>query len=74
MMRDGVHDLMGSALSDKNGHNRYDVADATVQRLLEDPVPLFGRKGGYVYILPETKPLEAVFPRLIVQAAPRSTA
>ena len=30
--------------------------------------PLFGRKGGYVYILPETKPLEAIFPRLIVQA------
>ncbi|MGR6327799.1 hypothetical protein ACU5AX_01910 [Sphingomonas sp. XXL09] len=31
--------------------------------------PLFGRKGGYVYILPDTKPLETVFPRLIVQAA-----
>ena len=29
--------------------------------------PLFGRKGGYVYILPDTKPLEAVFPRLLVQ-------
>lgn len=30
--------------------------------------PLFQRKGGYVYILPDTKPLEAVFPRLLVQA------
>lgn len=30
--------------------------------------PLFGRKGGYVYILPDTKPLETVFPRLMVQA------
>ncbi len=30
--------------------------------------PLFRRKGGYVYILPDTKPVEAVFPRLRVQA------
>ncbi|MET0308049.1 MAG: hypothetical protein ABW023_05020 [Sphingomonas sp.] len=30
--------------------------------------PLFGKKGGYVYILPDTKPLETVFPRLRVQA------
>ncbi|MGP7796994.1 hypothetical protein [Sphingomonas sp. CLY1604] len=30
--------------------------------------PLFGRRGGYVYILPDTKPLETVFPRLMVQA------
>ncbi|WEK42172.1 MAG: hypothetical protein P0Y64_12300 [Candidatus Sphingomonas colombiensis] len=30
--------------------------------------PLFQRKGGYVYILPDTKPLEVVFPRLRVQA------
>jgi hypothetical protein len=29
--------------------------------------PLFQKKGGYVYILPDTKPLEAVFPRLLVQ-------
>jgi hypothetical protein len=28
----------------------------------------FRKKGGYVYILPDTKPLEAVFPRLRVQA------
>jgi len=30
--------------------------------------PLFRRKGGYVYVLPDTKPLEVVFPRLRVQA------
>ena len=30
--------------------------------------PLFQRKGGYVYILPDTKPIEAVFPDLLVQA------
>lgn len=29
--------------------------------------PLFQRKGGYVYVLPDTKPLEEVFPRLRVQ-------
>lgn len=30
--------------------------------------PLFRKKGGYVYILPDTKPLEVVFPRLRVLA------
>ncbi|MDO7843345.1 hypothetical protein [Sphingomonas immobilis] len=30
--------------------------------------PLFQRRGGYVYVLPDTKPLEAVFPRLRVAA------
>ncbi len=30
--------------------------------------PLFRKKGGYVYVLPDTKPLEEVFPRLRVQA------
>lgn len=29
--------------------------------------PLFRKRGGYVYVLPDTKPLEAVFPRLRVQ-------
>lgn len=29
--------------------------------------PLFRKKGGYVYILPDTKPLEVVFPPLRVQ-------
>lgn len=36
--------------------------------------PLFRRKGGYVYILPDTKPLEAVFPRLLVQPFLAATA
>lgn len=30
--------------------------------------PLFQKKGGYVYVLPDTKPIEEVFPRLRVQA------
>ena len=30
--------------------------------------PRFQKKGGYVYVLPDTKPLETVFPRLRVQA------
>lgn len=30
--------------------------------------PLFRKKGGYVYVLPDTKPLEVVFPRLRAQA------
>ncbi|MDV3456075.1 hypothetical protein RZN05_03705 [Sphingomonas sp. HF-S4] len=30
--------------------------------------PLFQKKGGYVYILPDTKPIEEVFPRLRVHA------
>lgn len=29
--------------------------------------PLFRKKGGYVYILPDTRPMEDVFPRLRVQ-------
>lgn len=30
--------------------------------------PLFQRKGGYVYVLPDTKPLDVVFPRLRIQS------
>jgi len=30
--------------------------------------PLFQRKGGYVYVLPDTKPIEAVFPGLWTRA------
>ena len=29
--------------------------------------PLFLKKGGYVYVLPDTKPLETVFPGLLAQ-------
>ena len=35
--------------------------------------PLFRKKGGYVYVLPDTKPLEVVFPRLRVQALANGT-
>jgi hypothetical protein len=36
--------------------------------------PLFRKKGGYVYILPDTKPLEAVFPALWTQPAANAAA
>jgi hypothetical protein len=36
--------------------------------------PLFRKKGGYVYILPDTKPLEAVFPALWTQPAANAVA
>lgn len=36
--------------------------------------PLFRPRGGYVYVLPDTKPIEVVFPRLRVQALANATA
>ena len=36
--------------------------------------PLFQKKGGYVYVLPDTKPLEAVFPLLHSQPVPKVVA
>ncbi len=36
--------------------------------------PLFSKKGGYVYVLPDIKPLEAVFPRLRVRPVTDGTA
>lgn len=36
--------------------------------------PRFLKKGGYVYVLPDTKPLEEVFPRLRVQALTKAEA
>jgi hypothetical protein len=36
--------------------------------------PLFQKKGGYVYILPDTKPLEAVFPALWAQPSVNGSA
>lgn len=36
--------------------------------------PLFQKKGGYVYVLPDTKPLEVVFPPLLAQPFINSTA
>lgn len=34
--------------------------------------PMFGKDGGYVYVLPDVKPLETVFPMLALQRAPAS--
>jgi len=36
--------------------------------------PLFQQKGGYVYVLPDTKPLEVVFPLLRVQSPTNAAA
>ena len=36
--------------------------------------PQFLKKGGYVYVLPDTKSLEAVFPPLHVQSYPKEDA
>lgn len=36
--------------------------------------PLFRRKGGYVYILPDTKALETVFPQILATPAPPTEA
>jgi len=36
--------------------------------------PLFQKRGGYVYVLPDTKPLEVVFPALRAQPLVASTA
>jgi hypothetical protein len=47
------------------------VPKAFYGRLLS---PLFRKKGGYVYVLPDAKPLEEVFPRLRVQAAMKGIA
>lgn len=35
--------------------------------------PLFRKKGGYVYILPDTRPIEQIFPRLHVQTTAAGT-
>jgi len=35
--------------------------------------PLFQKKGGYVYVLPDTKPLETVFPQLLAEGFVKRT-
>lgn len=37
--------MMSTSLADKNGHDRYQVAESTVEELLKSPPPLFVRKG-----------------------------
>jgi hypothetical protein len=36
--------------------------------------PLYQKKGGYVYVMPDTKPLEMIFPRLRVHALTSTSA
>lgn len=57
-------------LSDTPADNRVtfgciNVPKAFYARLLR---PQFAKKGGYVYVLPDSQPIEAVFPRLRVEA------
>lgn len=57
-------------LSDTSDDNRITFGCINVPRAFYSKVvrPAFQKKGGYVYVLPDTKPLEAVFPRLRVHA------
>ncbi|MEH3105306.1 MAG: hypothetical protein PGN12_15580 [Sphingomonas phyllosphaerae] len=57
-------------LSPEPGDNRITFGCINVPRSFyaTDLRPLFQRKGGYVYVLPDTKALEEVFPRLRVHA------
>lgn len=52
--------------------NRITFGCINVPRAFDAKVlrPAFRRKGGYVYILPDTLPIEDVFPRLRVAASP----
>ena len=57
-------------LSPTPGDNRItfgciNVPKAFYAQLLR---PQFQKKGGYVYVLPDTAPIETVFPRLRVEA------
>ena len=57
-------------LSPEPGDNRITFGCINVPRAFYSGTlrPLFRRKGGYVYVLPDTKPLEEVFPLLAVHA------
>ncbi len=57
-------------LSPTPDDNRITFGCINVPKAFYDKLlrPRFQRRGGYVYVLPDTKPLEAVFPRLRVQA------
>ena len=61
-------------LSPTSDDNRITFGCINVPKAIYARVqPLFQRKGGYVYVLPDTKPLEVVFPRLRVQALANGT-
>ncbi|ONF95326.1 hypothetical protein [Sphingomonas jeddahensis] len=55
-------------LSAKGDDNRITFGCINVPRVFygKSLRPLFQKKGGYVYVLPDTRPLEEVFPRLRV--------
>ncbi len=57
-------------LSPQSDDNRITFGCINVPRAFYGKTlrPLFQKKGGYVYILPDTKPLEEIFPRLRVHA------
>lgn len=57
-------------LSPEPDDNRITFGCINVPRAFyaSDLRPLFEKKGGYVYVLPDTRPLEDVFPRLRVHA------
>lgn len=57
-------------LSPASDDNRITFGCINVPRAFYGKVvrPLFQGKGGYVYVLPDTKPIDVVFPRLRVQA------
>lgn len=63
-------------LSARSDDNRITFGCINVPKAFYNGVlsPLFRKKGGYVYVLPDTKPLEEVFPRLRVQAVMNGTA
>ncbi|WP_420143361.1 hypothetical protein [Sphingobium sp.] len=56
-------------LSPEISDNRITFGCINVPKLFyrQKVSPLFRKKGGYVYILPDSKPIEEVFPRLRVQ-------
>lgn len=57
-------------LSPTSDDNRITFGCINVPKAFYDKMlrPRFQRRGGYVYVLPDTKPLEVVFPRLRVHA------
>jgi hypothetical protein len=63
-------------LSPQSDDNRITFGCINVPKAFYGKVlsPLFRKKGGYVYVLPDTKPLEEVFPLLRAEAAMNGTA
>lgn len=63
-------------LSPESDDNRITFGCINVPKSFYGKVlrPRFEKKGGYVYVLPDTKPLEEVFPRLRVQALSSASA